>query len=119
MSRWSEYLDPESSPPSTSASWKFASTEIPLSSSGSTQKPLNMEWVVQLSVIAQGLLTKMYGLNKMLDSPDVTSHTFSDSFWKAAVFPNCPKICTVVSKKFPEHPNKMQLERVGSRDICS
>jgi hypothetical protein len=26
--------------------------------------------------------------------------------------PNFPKICTTLSKKFPEHPNKLQLEKV-------
>jgi NCK-associated protein 1 len=58
------------------------------------------------------LLAKMYRLNSILDYPDPNTHTFSDAFWKAGVMPNFPKICTTLSKKFPEHPNKLQLERV-------
>ncbi|XP_073011838.1 probable protein NAP1 [Typha latifolia] len=111
MSRWSEYLNVEDSSPSTSTSWKHMSTDGP-PGSGSVQKALQMEWVVQLSKVAEGLLTKMYRLNNVLDYPDLASHTFSDSFWKAGIIPNFPKLCILVSKKFPEHPNKLQLERV-------
>jgi NCK-associated protein 1 len=71
-----------------------------------------MEPVVQLSKVAEGLLAKMYRLNSVLDYPDPNTHTFSDAFWKAGVMPNFPKICTALSKKFPEHPNKLQLEKV-------
>jgi NCK-associated protein 1 len=71
-----------------------------------------MEPVAQLSKVAEGLLAKMYRLNSILDYPDPNTHTFSDAFWKAGVMPNFPKICTTLSKKFPEHPNKLQLEKV-------
>ena len=81
-------------------------------SSAGGHKHLQMEPVVQLSKVAEGLLAKMYRLNSILDYPDPNTHTFSDAFWKAGVFPNFPKICITLSKKFPEHPNKLQLERV-------
>lgn len=110
LSRWSEYLNAEESSPSTSTNWKHVSEATP--SSGNHQKALHMEWLAQLSRVAEGLLSKMYKLYHTLDSPDVVSHTFSDSFWKAGVFPNFPRLCTLLSKKFPEHPNKLQLERV-------
>nr|GEW53640.1 protein NAP1 [Tanacetum cinerariifolium] len=32
---------------------------------------------------------------------------------KAGIFPNCPKICILLSKKFPEHHSKLQLERAN------
>uniref|UniRef100_A0A1D1YCP6 Protein NAP1 n=1 Tax=Anthurium amnicola TaxID=1678845 RepID=A0A1D1YCP6_9ARAE len=111
MSRWSHYLTPEASSPSTSSSRKYGVSDAQPSSSN-FQKVLHMEWVVQLSKVAEGLLTKMYRLNQVLDCPDLASYTFSDSFWKAGVLPNYPRICILVSKKFPEHPNKLQLERV-------
>ncbi|CAA6671860.1 unnamed protein product [Spirodela intermedia] len=111
ISRWSEYLPPEGSSPSTSNSWKHRVFDVQ-PSSGYSQKALHMEWVVQMSMVAEGLLTKMYRLNKQLDCPDLASHTFSESFWKAGILPNYPRICTLMSKKFPEHPSKLQLERV-------
>lgn len=80
--------------------------------SASGQKHLQMEPVVQLSKVAEGLLAKMYRLNSILDYPDPNAHTFSEAFWKAGVMPNFPKICITLSKKFPEHPNKLQLEKV-------
>lgn len=101
MSRWSEYLNAEESSPSTSTP-----------SSGAHQKGLHMESVVQLSKVAEGLLSKIYKLYRVLDSPDVASHAFSDAFWMAGVLPNFPRLCVLLSKKFPEHPNKLQLERV-------
>ncbi|XP_038970393.1 probable protein NAP1 [Phoenix dactylifera] len=110
MSRWSEYLNLEESSPSA-MNWKNVGSEAP-PTSGNVQKALHMEWVLQLSKVAEGLLTKMYRLNNILDRPDLVSHMFSDSFWKAGIIPNFPKICILVSKKFPEHPSKLQLERV-------
>jgi NCK-associated protein 1 len=71
-----------------------------------------MQWVVQLTEVAEGLMAKMYRLNQILDYPDPVSHTFSEAFWKAGVFPNYPRICLLLSKKFPEHYSKLQLERV-------
>nr|CAD1842375.1 unnamed protein product [Ananas comosus var. bracteatus] len=111
LSRWSDYLNFEESSPSTATSWKHVGTDGP-PGSGTTQKTLQMEWVVQLTKVAEGLLTKMYKLNTILDYPDLASHTFSDTFWKSGIIPNFPKICILLSKKFPEHPNKLQLERV-------
>ncbi|RCV30145.1 hypothetical protein SEVIR_6G069200v4 [Setaria viridis] len=112
MSRWSEYLNVEEPTPSALASWRNMSVDGPQGSSASGHKHLQMEPVVQLSKVAEGLLAKMYRLNSILDYPDPNTHTFSDAFWKAGVFPNFPKICITLSKKFPEHPNKLQLERV-------
>ncbi|KAG5234430.1 coatomer [Salix suchowensis] len=57
-------------------------------------------------------MAKMYRLNQILDFPDPVGHVFSESFWKAGVFPNYPRICLLLSKKFPEHFSKLQLERV-------
>ncbi|GJN12494.1 hypothetical protein PR202_ga30776 [Eleusine coracana subsp. coracana] len=112
MSRWSEYLNIEEPAPSALASWRNMGVDGPQGSSASGQKHLQMEPVVQLAKVADGLLAKMYKLNSILDYPDPTAHSFSDAFWKAGVFPNFPKICVALSKKFPEHPNKLQLERV-------
>ncbi|KAJ4975907.1 hypothetical protein NE237_001013 [Protea cynaroides] len=106
-SKWNECFNPEM--PSTS--WKPAGSEGYPQNIGAAQKGLNMQWVVQLTNVAEGLLTKMYRLNQILDYPDSVSHVFSDAFWKAGVFPNHPRICVLVSKKFPEHPNKLQIER--------
>ncbi|XP_058072082.1 protein NAP1 [Magnolia sinica] len=118
ISRWSDYLNPEVTSPSTSTSWKPVSSEGP-PNSGSFQKALHMEWVVQLTEVAGGLLTKMYRLNQILDYPDSVSYVFSDAFWKAGVIPNYPRICLLVTKKFPEHPSKLQLERVDKLALDS
>ncbi|KAJ4785686.1 transcription activator [Rhynchospora pubera] len=118
MSRWSEYLNTEeitSPSTSTSTSWKNnAGTD---SGAGGGQKTLQLESVIQLSRVAEGLLTKMYRLFSILDYPDSSSHTFSENFWKAGIIPNFPKLCVFVSKKFPEHPSKLQLERVDKMGI--
>ncbi|XP_065025885.1 probable protein NAP1 isoform X2 [Musa acuminata AAA Group] len=111
MSRWSEYISLEEFPSSTPMNGRSLGSDAP-PNSGTVPKVLHMEWVVQLSKVAEGLLAKMYRLNHILDKPDLGSHTFSDAFWKAGIFPNFPRICMLVSKKFPEHPNKLQLERV-------
>jgi NCK-associated protein 1 len=111
MSRWSEYLNTEElTSPSTSNSWKNNSGTD--AGAGGGQRTLQLESVIQLSRVAEGLLTKMYRLFSILDFPDLSSHTFSENFWKAGIIPNIPKICVLVSKKFPEHPSKLQLERV-------
>ncbi|KAM3210383.1 hypothetical protein ACQJBY_064392 [Aegilops geniculata] len=110
--RWSEYLTAEESSPSASTSWRTMGVDGPQPSS-SGQRHLQMEPVVQLSKVAEGLLAKMYRLNSILDYPDPNTHTFSEAFWKAGVMPNFPKICITLSKKFPEHPNKLQLEKAS------
>ncbi|XP_021843825.2 protein NAP1 [Spinacia oleracea] len=81
-------------------------------SSGGSTKGLNIQYVVQLTEVGEGLKAKMYRLNQVLDHPDPVNHLFSESFWKASVIPNFPKICTLVARKFPEHTSRLQLERV-------
>lgn len=111
--RWTEYLGPDiSSTIGPKASRNGSSDGSPHSSSGSTNKGLNMQWVNQLTQVAEGLMAKMYRFNQILDYPDVTGHAFSEAFWKSGVFPNHPKICILLSKKFPEHHSKLQLERI-------
>jgi NCK-associated protein 1 len=88
------------------------------SSGGGSHKGLNLQWVVQLTEVAEGLMAKMYRLNQILDFPDPVGHLFSESFWKAGVFPNYPRICLLLSKKFPEHFSKLQLERVRISVFC-
>ena len=111
-SRWTEYLGPQMTPPMTSRSSRNAGPDGRVQSSGGSQKGLNMKWVVQLNEVAEGLMAKMYRLNQILDYPDPVGHVFTEAFWKAGVFPNYPKLCILLSKKFPEHFSKLQLERV-------
>lgn len=111
--RWTEYLGPDISPTiGHKASRNGSSDGTAHSSGGSTNKGLNMQWVNQLTQVAEGLMAKMYRFNQILDYPDVSGHGFSEAFWKSGVFPNHPKICVLLSKKFPEHHSKLQLERV-------
>ncbi|MCE3050654.1 histone chaperone [Datura stramonium] len=110
--RWTEYLGPDISIIGPKASRNGSSDGSAHSSSGSTNKGLNMQWVNQLTQVAEGLMAKMYRFNQILDYPDVTGHAFSEAFWKSGVFPNHPKICILLSKKFPEHHSKLQLERI-------
>ncbi|KAJ3692681.1 hypothetical protein LUZ60_011776 [Juncus effusus] len=121
QSRWLEYLPPNnteerefySSSPSTSRFNNTNNSSSADSGAGrSTNKTLQLESVMQLSQVAEGLLTKMYRLCSVLDFPDLGSHSFSDGFWNSGILPNFPRICVLVSKKFPEHPNRLQLERV-------
>ncbi|KAG6753388.1 hypothetical protein POTOM_043456 [Populus tomentosa] len=85
-SRWTEYLGPDLSSPKASrlSRNKVGSDGQVQSSGGGSHKGLNLQWVVQLTEIV----------------------------WKAGVFPNYPRICLLLSKKFPEHFSKLQLERV-------
>ncbi|KAK4487999.1 hypothetical protein RD792_003738 [Penstemon davidsonii] len=106
--RWTEYLGPELGSRDNGGAEGVANQ----SSSGSSQKGLNMQWLYQLTLVAEGLMAKMYRLNQILDYPDLVSHIYSDAFWKAGVFPNHPKICILLEKKFPEHHSKLLLERV-------
>ncbi|KAH8492605.1 hypothetical protein H0E87_021987 [Populus deltoides] len=89
-SRWTEYLGPDLSSPMASrlSRNKVGSDGQVQSSGGGSHKGLNLQWVVQLTEVAE------------------------ESFWKAGVFPNYPRICLLLSKKFPEHFSKLQLERV-------
>ncbi|KAI4332573.1 hypothetical protein L6164_017470 [Bauhinia variegata] len=113
-SRWTDYLGTEmSSPMSSGSSRNFFHDGQAQSTVGfQSHKGLNMQWVVQLTEVAEGLMAKMYRLNQILDYPDPINHIFSEGFWKAGVFPNHPRICVLLSKKFPEHYSKLQLERV-------
>lgn len=115
-SRWTDYLGREMTSPLSSSSSR--NTYHDGQSQGTTpsqsHKGINMQWVVQLTEVAEGLMAKMYRLNQLLDYPDPLNHVFSEGFWKAGVFPNHPRICVLLSKKFPEHFSKLQLERVRS-----
>ena len=101
-------------------SYKSFGPEAQGQSSGGFIKGLNIQYVVQLTEVGEGLMAKMYRLHQILDQPDPASYVFSESFWKSGVFPNFPKICTLVAKKFPEHTSKLQLERVrfGQLVLC-
>eukprot|EP01018_Ginkgo_biloba_P029851 Gb_16727 [translate_table: standard] len=110
-SRWSESFNTDVVSPSTSSNWKHTHSSTP-SSSRNFQKARHIQMVFQLVDVAEGLMAKMYRLNQKLDFPEPTSYQFSDSFWKAGVVPNYPKLCVHITKKFPEHPGKLQLERV-------
>ncbi|KAK6931923.1 Nck-associated protein 1 [Dillenia turbinata] len=107
--RWTEYLSPEMGSRSNRTVGSDGQVQ---SSAGGSHKGLNMQWVTQLTEVADGLMAKMYRLNHILDYPDSVGHAFSEGFWKAGVLPYHPKICVLVSKKFPEHHSKLQLERV-------
>lgn len=109
-SRWTEYLGPEIS--SRNNGGAEGTTSQNSSSSSQNQKGLNMQWVYELTHVAEGLMAKMYRLNQILDYPDLKNHIYSEAFWKAGLFPNHPKICILLEKKFPEHHSKLQLERV-------
>ncbi|KAL3570222.1 hypothetical protein D5086_027471 [Populus alba] len=113
-SSWTEYLGPHMSSPMTSrvSRKKGGSDGQVQSSCGGYHKGLNLGWVVQLTEVAEGLMAKMYRLNQILDCPDPVGQVFSEAFWKAGVFPNYPRICLLLSKNFPEHFSKLQLERV-------
>lgn len=113
--RWTEYLGPEISS-SNNGSADGAATQ---NSSTSSQKGLNMQWVYQLTHVAEGLMAKMYRLNQILDYPDLVNHIYSEQFWKVGLFPYHPRICILLEKKFPEHHSKLQLERVGLLDPSS
>lgn len=111
-SRWNEYLSQEMTSEVASRTYRNVGSEGPAQSSGGSYKGLNMQWVYQLTQVAEGLMAKIYRLNQILDYPDSAGHMFTEAFWKAGVFPNLPKICVLLSKKFPEHHSKLQLERV-------
>lgn len=106
--RWTEYLGPEVTPRSS----RNPSIDGHVQSSVGSHKGINMQWVVQLTEVAKGLMAKMYRLNQILDYPDPVGHAFSEAFWKSGVLPNHPRLCVLLSKKFPEHFSKLQLERV-------
>ncbi|KAK6240355.1 hypothetical protein SCA6_005744 [Theobroma cacao] len=117
-SRWTEYLGPDTTSSMTSTSSRYMNSDGQVQSlGGGSHKGLNMQWVGQLIEVAEGLMAKMYRLNQILDYPDPIGHAFSEAFWKAGVFPNHPRICILLSKKFPEHFSKLQLERVDKAGL--
>ncbi|KAJ0097988.1 hypothetical protein Patl1_27205 [Pistacia atlantica] len=112
-SRWTEYLGPDTNSPVSSRTSRNGSLDGQSQGGlGGSHRGLNMQWVVQLIEVADGLMAKMYRFNQILDYPDPVGHVFSEAFWKSGVFPNHPRICLLLSKKFPEHFSKLQLERV-------
>lgn len=112
QSRWTEYLGPDMTSPVAARSTRNTAHDGQNPISVGSLKGLNVQWVYQLIEVADGLMAKIYRLNQILDYPDPISHVFSEAFWKAGVFPNHPRICILLSKKFPEHFSKLQLERV-------
>ncbi|KAJ6375224.1 hypothetical protein OIU77_000241 [Salix suchowensis] len=75
-SRWTEYLGPDLNSPMASRLSRNKSL------GGGSHKGLNLQWVVQLTEVAEGLMAKMYRLNQILDFPDPVGHVFSESFGK-------------------------------------
>ncbi|KHG17495.1 Protein NAP1 -like protein [Gossypium arboreum] len=119
-SRWTDYLGLDTTSPFSSRSSRYMNSDGQVHSLGvGSHKGLNMQWVAQLVEVADGLMAKMYRLNQILDYPDPIGHAFSEAFWKASVFPNHPRICILLSKKFPEHFSKLQLERVDKAALDS
>ncbi|WZY92367.1 hypothetical protein YC2023_064696 [Brassica napus] len=118
-SRWTEYLGPEMASSVSSRSSKHTTSDGHVQSSAASTKALNIQWVVQMIEVAEGLMAKMYRLNQILEYPDPVGHVFSEAFWKAGVFPNHPRICTLLSKKFPENFTKSQLERIDKFSLDS
>ncbi|CAI9090559.1 OLC1v1025359C1 [Oldenlandia corymbosa var. corymbosa] len=111
--RWTEYLGQEVAFKGSSRGSSNGKSEGQVqSSNGLSHKGLNLQWVYQLTQVAEGLMAKMYRLNQILDYPDVVGHGYSEAFWKSGIFPNHPKICVFLAKKFPEHHSRLQLERV-------
>ena len=76
------------------------------------QKLRQIDTVYQLQDVAEGLMTKIYKLRKTLDNP-AAGYQFSETFWKAGIFPDLPKLCVYLGKKFPEHTAKLQPEKVN------
>uniref|UniRef100_A0A2P2KWR2 Protein NAP1-like isoform X2 n=3 Tax=Rhizophora mucronata TaxID=61149 RepID=A0A2P2KWR2_RHIMU len=109
LSRWTEYLGPDIASPNAARTSRTGQSH---SHSHSSKSGLNLQWVIQLTHVAEGLMAKMYRLNQILDYPEPVGHVFSEAFWKAGIFPNHPKICLLLSKRFPDHFSKLQLERV-------
>ena len=75
------------------------------------QKTRQVEWVIHLQKVAHGLMTKLHRLHQILGPPESGS-VYPESFWKTGIFPDLPKLCLHVARKFPEHPAKLQLEKV-------
>ncbi|XP_024388834.1 probable protein NAP1 isoform X3 [Physcomitrium patens] len=81
-------------------------------STKNVQKTRQIEWVIHLQKVALGLMTKLHKLHQILGSAEPGTLHHPDSFWKTGIFPDMPKLCQHVARKFPEHPAKMQLDKV-------
>ncbi|KAG0587429.1 hypothetical protein KC19_2G163800 [Ceratodon purpureus] len=81
------------------------------------QKTRQIEWVIHLQEVARGLMTKLHKLHQILGPPELGSMHYPDSFWKTGIFPDMPKLCLHVARKFPEHPAKMQLDKVDKAGV--
>jgi len=77
------------------------------------QKTRQIEWVIHLQKVAHGLMTKLHKLHQILGPPELGSQHYPEAFWKTGIFPDMPKLCLHVARKFPEHPAKMQLDKVS------
>eukprot|EP00249_Psilotum_nudum_P015741 c25499_g1_i2 orf=223-4398(+) len=98
---------------SSSPHWKqTGSPSVSGQSSRGSQKILQIDLVFELQNVAERLMSRLYMLRQILDYPDIGLHQYSDSYWKAGILPDLPKLCLHIAKKFPEHPAKMQLEKV-------
>ncbi|KAH7432487.1 hypothetical protein KP509_07G024700 [Ceratopteris richardii] len=109
-----DYMD------SSSPSWKETGISTASSSnqdSKTFQKLRQIDGVLQLCDLAEGLMTKLHRFKQALDNPDMGSYQFSEQFWKAGIFPELPKLCVHIAKKFPEHTGKLQLEKVDKTAI--
>ncbi|KAJ1393399.1 Nck-associated protein 1 [Sesbania bispinosa] len=84
-SRWADYLGTDMTSPMSSTSSRnfFHDGQSQGTTPSQSHKGLNMQWVVQLTEVAEGLMAKMYRLNQLLDYPDPINHVFSDGYWKA------------------------------------
>ncbi len=88
--------------------------EQQLQSNGkSVEKTMQIEWVMHLCKVAEGLMTKLHSLLQFL-GPGYESGSlqYPDTFWKSGILPDLPKLCQHVARRFPEHPAKLQLEKV-------
>ncbi|XP_024527538.1 protein NAP1 isoform X1 [Selaginella moellendorffii] len=125
-SDWDDVKNNESSsaaasPSTSSPHWKKAMSSSPAAGRGygakgssavNAQKFRQIEWVFQLQDVAEGLMTKIYRLREILELNDNGNQQFSDAFWQSGLFPNAPKLCTHLLRKFPEHPVKLLPEKV-------
>lgn len=105
---------------SSSPSWKQAGTPssgVFNPDSKTYQKYRQADSVFQLHDVAEGLMTKLYRFRQILDNPDMGSNQFSESFWKSGIFPELPKLCMHIAKRFPEHTVKLQLDKIDKQAL--
>jgi len=84
----------------------------------SVEKTMQIEWVMHLCKVAEGLMTKLHSLRQYL-GPGYESGSlqYPDTFWKSGILPDLPKLCQHVARRFPEHPAKLQLEKVDKAGV--